>query len=129
MKKINLTSRLTSDVYDISVSGITTILDYLVVSGGKTYNVRETTSEILEKISKACDEPETTSEPKPMTSKELFNELGIDIDKTFESIFGFNPEDDFETVAKKLTGGKKEKKRVRKVVNTPFGPITTWVEE
>ena len=128
MKKIQLNSRLTSETYDIAVDTITTILDYLVVAGGKTYNVRETTAEILEKISEACDEPETTSEPKPMTSKELFNELGIDFDETFERIFGFNQEDDLETLAKKLAGGDK-KRRVRKVVHTPFGPITKWVEE
>lgn len=128
MKKINLNARLSSETYVISVSGITTILDYLVVADGRTYNVRETTAEILEKISAACDEPTTSDEPKTMTSKELFEGLGIDLDETFESIFGFRPEDDFDTVAKKLTGTEK-KKRVRKMVHTPFGPIATWVDE
>ena len=128
MKKINLNSRLTSETYDIAVDTITTILDYLVVAGGKTYNVQETTSEILEKISATYENPEQPK-PKPTSTKELFNELGINFDDTFESIFGFHPEDDFETMAKKLTGGNKKKRRVRKVVHTPFGPIATWVDE
>lgn len=129
MKKINLNSRLSNEKFEINVSEISTILDYLVVAGGRTYNVRETTAEILEKISAACDKPNKSDEPKTMTSKELFNELGIDIDETFESIFGFRPEDDLDTVAKKLVGDKKEKRKVRKIVRTPFGPIATWVEE
>lgn len=128
MKKINLNSRLTSETYDIAVDTITTILDYLVVAGGKTYNVQETTSEILEKISATYEKPEQPK-PKPTSTKEFFNELGINFDDTFESIFGFHPEDDLETMAKKLTGGNKKKRRVRKVVHTPFGPITKWVDE
>ena len=115
MKKIQLNSRLTSETYDIAVDTITTILDYLVVAGGKTYNVRETTSEILEKISTTYEKPEQPKS-KPTSTKEFFN--------------GFSPEDDFETMAKKLTGtGGDKKKKVRKVVHTPFGPITKWVEE
>jgi hypothetical protein len=127
MKKINLNSRLTSETYDIAVDTITTILDYLVVAGGKTYNVQETTSEILEKISVTYEKPE---QPKPTSTKELFNELGINFDDTFESIFGFHPEDDFETMAKKLAGNTPRRpRRKKKIVRTPFGPITTWVDE
>lgn len=127
MKKIQLNSRLSNETFDIEISEITTILDYLVVAGGKTYNVRETTAEILEKISTTYEKPEQPK-PKPTSTKELFNGFGIDLDETFENIFGFSPEDDFETLAKKLAGGDK-KRRVRKVVHTPFGPITKWVEE
>ena len=127
---ITLNARLDNSKYAIRTESITTILDYLVVADGTTYNVRETTAEILEKISTATTEEKVPEEEiKPMSTKEIFEGLGIDLDETFESIFGFHPNDDINTVAKKLTGKKAAKKKVRRIVRTPFGPIATWVEE
>ena len=121
---IKLRSRLDANVYNIETSSIAKILDYLVVTNnGRTYNVVETTAEIIEKISNACD-AETNN-----TTNRTF--AGIDTDEIFENIFGFKPDDDFETMAKKLTGNnpRPRPRRKKKIVRTPFGPITTWVDE
>jgi hypothetical protein len=40
---------------------------------------------------------------KKITQKEIMNNLEKETDKIFESFFGFKPDDDLDTVIKKLT--------------------------